>query len=67
MKNLSREERGRVAEKLMELGNLIFIGLIITQLVPEIKLKLVQVAFGSLAIIASYIVAVWLMKGGGRR
>lgn len=66
-RQLSRTQWDRVAEKLMELGNLIFIGLVVTQAVSGVAFNPRIASIGSITIIISYVIAYLLMrKGGGK-
>lgn len=66
-KRLSSDQRCRVAEKIMEWGNLVFVGLVIGQFVPgplsDSNLLLVGVA----SIAGAYWLALRLMRGGGKQ
>lgn len=64
MNKLDKAEKIAVAEKIMDFGNLVFIGLVITQIVPEIKLKILPTITGFVIISLSYLLAINLMKGG---
>ncbi|MBI3955779.1 hypothetical protein HY339_00830 [Candidatus Gottesmanbacteria bacterium] len=65
-KRLTGDQRGRVAEKIMEWGNLVFIGLVITQFVPGVRVNALIAATGFALIVIAYVFAVRFMKGGGR-
>jgi hypothetical protein len=65
--HLTEDQRGRIGEKLMEWGNLLFVGLVIGQLVPGInKLQLGLMMFGVAGMAGAYATAYFLMKGGGQ-
>ena len=65
-RRLSREQRGVVAEKIMEWGNLVFTGLVIAQFVPGVASFRWQFFFaGLLGIIMAYISGILLMKAKG--
>jgi len=62
---LSKVQRSLIAEKLMVWGNLVFTGLVIAQFVPGAISFRWQFFFAGLAgIIAAYLTALFLMKGG---
>jgi hypothetical protein len=61
---LSYAERGKIAEKLMDWGNLVFVGLAITQVFSGVPLTLVRVFVGALALAGAYWFAIRLMEGG---
>ncbi len=64
-KPLTGEQRETFAEKLMDWGNLVFVGLVIGQLVPGTgPFRLSMVFAGLVSIAVSYVVAYYLMKGG---
>ncbi len=64
-KQLAPDQRGRVAEKIMEWGNLVFTGLVISQVVPGPPLNPAMIVIGVASIAGAYWLAVWMMKGGG--
>jgi hypothetical protein len=67
-KALTREQRGRVAEKIMEWGNLVFVGLVIAQLVPVApgsSFNPFLVIVGVVRLASAYFAAAWLMREGG--
>ena len=55
-----------VAEKIMELGNLIFVGLVVTQVFPLGRFNTVIAIVGLGVTIFTYIVAFMIMRGGGK-
>jgi hypothetical protein len=63
-KQLSDIERRVIAEKIMDWGNLVFVGLAITQVFSGVPLTLVRVLVGALALAGAYWFAIRLMKGG---
>jgi len=66
-KQLTLDQRGRLAEKVMEWGNLVFAGLVIGQLISGAPFNL-QIALGGIiGISGAYIVAILVMKGGGKK
>ena len=64
MVELSLHQRDRIAEKVMELGNLIFIGLVIVQIVPGPFIKILSALLGCIIFVLTYGIAYQLMKGG---
>ena len=66
-RKLTRDQRGRIAEKIMELGNLIFVGLVIAQFVPNISINLMIIILGFVMFIVIYIIAIRFMEGGARK
>ena len=65
-KRLTSDQRARIAEKIMEWGNLVFAGLVIAQLVPGIAAcRLSMVVAGLISIAGACLIAIVLMKGGG--
>jgi hypothetical protein len=65
-KRLTVNHRGRIAEKVMEWGNLAFVGLVIGQLVPGTGgFRLSMVLAGLVSMAGAYLLAIFLMKGGG--
>ncbi len=65
-KRLTGDQRGRIAEKIMEWGNLVFIGLVIAQFVPGVRINILIAVSGFVLIAMAYIFSILLMKGGGR-
>lgn len=62
---LTSRQRNRVAEKVMEWGNLVFVGLVIAQLVPGTeRFQPELMASGLGGIILAYWLATLIMKGG---
>lgn len=61
---LTQDQRGRVGEKIMEWGNLLFAGLVIGQLVSSAKIKPLLAGLGIAGIAGAYFVAYRIMTGG---
>ena len=69
-RKLSKHQRGVIAEKMMEWGNLVFTGLVIAQLVPGIAQLVPGIASfqwqfffaGLTGIVMAYISGILLMK-----
>ena len=61
---LTVDQRGRVAEKIMELGNLVFAGLILGQVLSadQFDFRLAMIGVGGA--ISTYFVSLLIMKGG---
>ena len=65
-RRLSKEQRGIVAEKIMDWGNLVFTGLVIAQFVPGVEpFQWVFIFVGLLGIVIAYISGILLMKAKG--
>ncbi len=65
-KQLTTDQRGRIAEKVMEWGNLVFTGLVIAQIVPGTgPFRLGMVLAGLVSIGGAYLLAYFILKGGG--
>lgn len=61
------DQRGRFAEKIMELGNLVFVGLVIGQVVPGTgAFRLGMAITGIVDLAGAYLVAYYIMKGGAQ-
>jgi hypothetical protein len=58
------DDRGRLAEKLMEWGNLVFAGLVIAQAFSD-KFDFVLAFVGAVVFAGAYFFAYWLTRGGG--
>lgn len=63
-KRLTVDQRGRIAEKVMELGNLAFAGLILGQALAGRPFDFRLALLGFIVMIIAYLVAVRFMKGG---
>lgn len=63
-KHLTADQQGRIAEKIMDWGNLIFAGLILGQALSEKPFDFQMAAIGGSGIIIAYALAIALMKGG---
>jgi hypothetical protein len=65
-RRLSKEQRGVVAEKIMDWGNLVFTGLVIAQFVPGTDpFQWLFFLVGLLGIVTAYISGILLMKAKG--
>ena len=65
VRKLNRTDRRQIAAKVMDWGNLVFIGLVIAQFVPgEKPVSLSLIGLGFLGMISAYYVAKRIMKGG---
>lgn len=64
---LETDQRKLVAGKIMDWGNLVFVGLVISQLIPGTDPFSFTIAnIGILVAVLAYVVAYALMKGGAR-
>ena len=61
---ISEDQRERFAEKIMDWGNLVFVGTAITQVFEGFPLTVVRVFMGTAALIGAYWFAYWLTQGG---
>lgn len=61
---LTQDDRGRIAEKIMEWGNLLFAGLVIAQLVSSADFDSLLAVLGIVGILGAYFVAYRFMRGG---
>lgn len=66
MRKLSKDDRGRIAEKIMELGNFIFLGLVVVQILPKESVDLKAMIVGTIVLAGAYYFSYKLMKGGGK-
>ena len=64
VRKLSSEERRVFAEHLMEWGNLVFVGLVITVVFDSVPFALARLVLGVLSLAVSYWIAIQLMRGG---
>ncbi len=65
MKNRDYDRKGRIAEKIMELGNLIFLSMAVTQIFLD-KPNLIIAVIGSIILVGAYFTANHIMKGGSK-
>ena len=62
---LTKDQRKVFAEKIMEWGNLVFVGLVVAQIVPGTGLFRLKAAIaGFFYIVVAYIVSYLIMRGG---
>lgn len=66
VKRLTNDQRGRVAEKIMEWGNLVFAGLVIGQFISGKEINLLLFVLGTCGIVIAYCVSLLVMLRGGR-
>lgn len=67
LEGLTKKQRGIFAEKALDWGNLVFVGLVIGQLVPGASpFRLTLFSLGILAMAGSYAFAYFLLRGGDR-
>ena len=61
---LTNKQRSLIADKVMDWGNYMFVGMVIGQLVPGTsQLQIGLYLLGILGIGSAYIMGFWLMKG----
>jgi hypothetical protein len=65
-KHLTIDQRGRIGEKLMELGNLIFGGLILGQILSNNPFDFRIASIGGAGMLMLYFTAMRIMKGGNK-
>lgn len=63
-KRLTGDQRGRVAEKIMEWGNLVFAGLVIGQFVSGQSVNALMTIVGIIGMLLAYLAAIVFMRGG---
>lgn len=63
-RKLSSDERGRIAEKLMELGNLVLAALVVGQIISDRRENLVIAAVGIAIFVGLYFCGYQIMKRG---
>lgn len=61
---LSSDERGRIAEKLMELGNLVLAALVVGQIISERPENLISAGVGIAIFVGLYFCGYQIMKRG---
>ena len=66
-KRLTVDQRGRISEKVMEWGNLVFAGFVIGQFVSGESFQFVLAAIGIVGMLLAYAFAYYIMKGGARK
>ena len=62
-RKLSQDQRGRIAEKVMEWGNLVFVGLVVAQVISNQTIKIGPVLAGIGVFAGAYYLAYQFMKG----
>jgi len=65
LRQLTPNQRGRVAEKIMEWGNLVFIGLVIVQIIPGPGFNWSIAGAGVVSVVGAYLIALRIVRGGG--
>lgn len=63
-KSLTTSQTNQVAEKIMDWGNLVFVGLVVAQIVPGPGFNWLIAIAGVITMAGAYFVAHRLMKGG---
>jgi hypothetical protein len=64
MAKLSRDHRGRIAEKVMEWGNLVFAGLVVAQVFSDHRIRLGAAIAGIVVLVGAYYFAYQFMQKG---
>jgi len=62
VQKLTNDERARIAEKLMEWGNLVFVGLVVAQIIGERTIHLNAAIAGVFVFLGTYYLGVQIMK-----
>lgn len=67
--DLTKNQREKLAEKVMDWGNLVFVGLTVAQFVPGPfnPQAVIFIIFGYISLITAYFVALRLMRGGDKQ
>lgn len=65
-KRLTGDQRGRVAEKIMKWGNLVFAGLVLGQYISGIPVNTRLTMLGIFGMLSAYFMAIKFMKGGNK-
>ena len=65
-RQLPADQRDRQAEKIMEWGNLVFLGLVVTQILSD-AIDVPAALVGVVAFAGAYFIAEQIMKGGGKK
>jgi uncharacterized membrane protein YgdD (TMEM256/DUF423 family) len=63
-KHLTNDQRGRIAEKIMEWGNLVFAGLVIGKALSGTRFDVVTFLGGILVFAGAYVLAITYLKRG---
>ena len=64
---LTQDQRNRIAEQIMQMGNLVFLGTVVAQIFPG-PLSKPSVALAGIGFTAAaYWIAIRVMKGGGKK
>ncbi|MFN4213072.1 MAG: hypothetical protein ACK4FL_03895 [Microgenomates group bacterium] len=62
MGKLTKEGKQTLADKIMDLANLVFIGLVISQFVPKVNINPILIATGIIFLLLGYFFALTLLK-----
>jgi len=65
MSRLKPNQLEKIAEKIMEWGNLVFVGMVVSQFVPGVDFSVEYAIIGYVALITAYFVATQMMGRGG--
>lgn len=61
MAKLTNDERGRIAEKVMEIGNLVFVALVVGQILSN-RIDLLAALSGIVVFVLAYSIAYYIMQ-----
>ncbi|MBZ0283122.1 MAG: hypothetical protein K8L97_20460 [Anaerolineae bacterium] len=64
VKRYTEDQRGRIGEKLLDLGNIAAGALLFGQFISDRPFHLLIAVLGILAVIVLYLVGLWVMRGG---
>jgi hypothetical protein len=69
LKNLTKKQRQLLAGKIMDWGNLAFVGLTISQFIPGPfdPQAVIFVVYGCMCLASAYLFALWLTEGGDQK
>jgi predicted MFS family arabinose efflux permease len=67
MARYSEDQRGRIGEKLLDLGNIAAGAMLFGQVVSNRQFDMITAFLGLVVLIACYLVGLRIMRGGGKQ
>jgi hypothetical protein len=64
VKRYTEDQRGRIGEKLLDLGNIAAGALLFGQFISDRPFNMLIASSGLIAVVVLYIVGLWVMRGG---
>lgn len=67
MARYSEDQRGRIGEKLLDLGNIAAGAMLFGQVISDRQFDIITASLGFIVLIACYLVGLRIMRGGERQ